>query len=334
MAAKLDFCDVLLVPNVSDLNSRAEVVLERTFKFKNGNELTVLPLVASNMDTVGTFSMAKSFRNFNALVALHKHYSDYVYVDNIFGEGINNVFFTVGIQEDERLRVKKCIRLPGTHKLLMLDVANGYIPALRESIQYYRETYPWLTICAGNVCSPEGVELLAKAGADIVKIGIGSGKMCNTRLKAGVGYPQFSLIEDCYSAADINGVYLMSDGGIENPGDIAKAFGAGADFVMLGSMLAGHDECEVKFHKENDEEVMTCYGMSSATAMSKYHGGVASHRTCEGRTLSIKRKGPVAQTMKDICGGLRSAGTYINAPSIDKFHENAKFIQVNRQVNH
>jgi GMP reductase len=331
---KLDFCDVLMVPQQSDLDSRSKVTLERTFTFKNGHSFTALPIVASNMDTVGTVSMAKAFRPFKALVALHKHYKDYVYVESIFGEQINNVFFTVGVQDTERDRVKKCVRLPGSHPLLMIDAANGYIPAMRESIRYYKDIYPWMVICAGNVASPEGVELLADAGADIIKIGIGSGKLCNTRLKTGIGYPQFSLIQDCRLAANEKKVYLMSDGGIENPGDIAKAFGIGADFVMLGSMLAGHEECEVAFHKEEDEEYMTCYGMSSSTAMGKYHGGVASHRTCEGRTLSIKKKGLVANTIKDICGGLRSAGTYLNASNLEEFSKKAWFIQVNRQVNH
>lgn len=336
MECKLDFCDVLLVPQNSGINSRSEVSLESTFYFKNGRTLVCTPIVAANMDTVGTVSMAKAFKESKAMVALHKYHPVSEHSNH------ENTFLTVGLAVDDRDKVAKVFNAKDAFNL-MIDAPNGYIPAMKSAIEYYRKTYPLAIICAGNVASPAGVKRLAGYGADIVKIGIGSGKLCNTRLKAGVGYPQFSLIVDCYSEmhykfdpndptfSKYDKVYLMSDGGANTPGDIAKAFGAGADFVMLGSMLMGHTECDVPV---NDNESMTCYGMSSDTAMNKYHGGVADYKTCEGRTVEIPFKGPVANTLKDIYGGLRSAGAYIGACKLSDFWRTAKFIQVQRQANH
>ena len=337
MKLGLDFCDVLMIPCKSDVDSRANVMLERTFTFRNGNTWTTLPIVAANMDTVGTFSMARAFQSTNASVALHKHYPIEEYVKNI-PTTPNNVFYTTGIQDEDRETTTRILESEELKEIgfnkLMIDTPNGYISKMIKTVEYYRKTYPNMIICAGNVASPEGVKMLADAGADIVKIGIGSGKLCNTRLKAGVGYPQFSLIQECVEN-NTSDVYLMSDGGINNPGDAAKAFGAGADFVMIGTMFAGHAESETEtYMSDNHREYTVIYGMSSSTAMDKYHGGVASHRTCEGRTMSVKFKGDVVDCLKDLCGGLRSAGTYLGASRIQDFSLTSSFIQVNRQVNH
>ena len=331
---KLDFCDVLMVPRASEIESRSEVDVLRTFEIR-GHVITVCPIVAANMDTVGTISMAKELKQYNMMTSLHKHYSNEEIANALYDNNLStHCFITVGIQEHDRTRVENIRKGRKDPFFLMIDAANGYIPSMRNAIKYYKDQYPMAIICAGNVASTEGVKLLADAGADIIKIGIGSGKLCNTRLKAGVGYPQFSLIQECAPIADEYNVYLMSDGGINNPGDIAKAFGIGADFVMIGSMFTGHDECEVNFSREGNLEYAVCYGMSSSTAMQKYHGGVADYRTCEGRTVSVPRKGKVEHTIKDILGGIRSAGTYINASNLEEFAINSSFIRVNRQVNH
>jgi GMP reductase len=334
LGVKLDFCDVLMVPRTSEIESRSQVDVNRTFEIR-GQIITVCPIVAANMDTVGTISMAKELKKYNMMTAIHKHYPDDEIAEALYNHNLGtHSFITVGVQEADRKRVDNIRKGRKDSFFLLIDAANGYIPSMRETISYYKNFYPMAIICAGNVASPEGVKLLADAGVDIVKIGIGSGKLCNTRLKAGVGYPQFSLIEDCASVASEYNILLMSDGGINNPGDIAKAFGIGADFVMVGSMFAGHDECEVPFSRDGDIEYAVCYGMSSNTAMNKYHGGVADYRTCEGRTVSIPRKGKIENTIKDVLGGIRSAGTYINAATLEEFVINSTFIQVNRQVNH
>jgi len=337
---KLDFNDVMIVPSYSTLNSRKEVYLERTFDFKNGKRIHVLPVVASNMDTVGTYSMYDKLNTAGMMTAIHKHYDIQTVLDFEFdhiGQQMYRMLHTVGIDDSEFEKMQDISRCyANTPSILMIniDVANGYIQAFHDTISKYRKEFPDAIITAGNVVTPEGVELLAKAGADIIKIGIGSSGACLTRAKTGVGYPQFSCIVDCLTAADNNGVYLMSDGGCTNPGDIAKAFCAGADFVMIGGMLAGHDESEVNFVKdENGNETCLIYGMSSETAMKKYHGGVRPHRTSEGRAVVIRRKGPVMNTVMDIMGGLRSCGTYIGAKQLDEFHDKARFIRVNRQLN-
>ena len=341
---KLDFSDVMIVPGISHLNSRKEVNLLRTFKFKNGVEFEVCPIIAANMDTVGTFSMLKRMEEHNMMVALHKHYSIEKYKEFFLfynGKSTFNYFITVGTSKEERVKFndiwqlrKKCNLNKDFPVLINIDIANGYIPALREAVEYYKRTYPNSIISAGNVCTPEGVRLLSDAGADIAKIGISGGSLCITRAKTGVGYPQFSMILECREEADKRGVYLISDGGCTCPGDIAKAFGAGADFVMLGGMLAGHDECEVEFYRnENGEEYCISHGMSSTTAMMKYNGNVPSHRTSEGRTVPIKAKGPVNNTLLDIEGGLRSCGTYIGAETLEKFAEKASFVKVYHQLN-
>ena len=335
---KLDFCDVMIVPKESNLNSRKEVNSIRKFEFKNGIKLNCCPIIAANMDTVGTFSMAKSLKSHEMMTCLHKYYTLDKYEEFFETHKSNNYFITVGSSEEERYKFNNIwnIRHRYTEEpiFINIDIANGYIPQLREAIKYYRKTYENSVISAGNICTPEGVRILANAGADICKAGIGSSGFCLTRQKAGVGYPQFSMILECQEEADKQGIYLISDGGCTCPGDIAKAFCAGADFVMLGGMLAGHDECEVEFYRnEHGEEYCFSHGMSSSTAMLKYNGNIPSHRTSEGRTVSIKAKGPVNNTLLDIEGGLRSCGTYIGAETLEKFAGRTNFVKVYHQLN-
>lgn len=334
---KLDFDDVMLVPKPSSLNSRKDVLLSRTFKFKNGKSISCVPIVAANMDTVGTFSMCNVLSKFNLLTALHKHYS-IERLQSFINTESSHFFYTVGIDDREFGKFYELYKCHKQHKnipiLLNIDIANGYISKMTDTVKKYRDMYPEIVICAGNVVTPEGINNLAKAGADIIKLGIGSGAMCLTRAKAGVGYPQFSCIVDCNEAADENDVYIMSDGGCKNPGDICKAFAAGSDFVMLGSMLAGHDESEVDFLiDENGSETCLVYGMSSDSAMQKYNGGDRNYRSSEGRSVILKRRGPIDNTIRDILGGLRSCATYINALSISEFPAQAEFVKVYRQLN-
>jgi GMP reductase len=180
-------------------------------------------------------------------------------------------------------------------KFICIDVANGYMQIFADFCAKVREAYPNITLIAGNVVSREVCEeLIINGRVDIVKVGIGSGSVCTTRLQTGVGMPQLSAILDCSDAAHgVNGM-IISDGGITVPGDIAKAFGAGADFVMCGSMFAGHDECDGKIILDKrGNKFKIFYGMSSESAMNRHHGGVANYRAAEGKTVKVPYKGPV-----------------------------------------
>jgi GMP reductase len=192
---------------------------------------------------------------------------------------------------------------------------------------------------------------LILSGADIVKVGIGPGSVCTTRIKTGVGYPQLSAVMECADAAHGLGGLVMADGGCTCPGDVAKAFAAGADFVMLGGMLAGHDQgggqVITKVFQTNELEVtmdgeqfkrefkqfVQFYGMSSKAANEKHFGGLKDYRAAEGKEVLITYKGNVSGTVQDILGGLRSACTYVGASQLKHLSKCATFVRVNRQVN-
>lgn len=219
-------------------------------------------------------------------------------------------------------------------KFICLDVANGYSEFFVEFVKKVRNAFPTHTIMAGNVVTGEMVEELILSGADIIKVGIGPGSVCTTRKKTGVGYPQLSAVLECADAAHGLGGHIISDGGCTCPGDVCKAFGGGADFVMLGGMLAGHDQCtgEVVV-KESGRKVKQFYGMSSATAMVKHHGGVAEYRASEGKTVEVPYRGDVELTILDILGGLRSACTYTGAGKLKELPIRTTFIRVTQQTN-
>lgn len=326
---KLDFTDVLIRPKRSRLKSRAEVNLVRTFKLPHcPKTLTGVPVIAANMDTVGTLNMAKALGEHQMFTALHKHYP----IEEIVKAAPPPAytFVTFGIEE---LAKTDAVfdKLKGFDKIC-LDVANGYTENFVDFIKRMREHYPDKVIMAGNVATPDMTEALILAGADIVKVGIGPGSVCTTRMMTGVGYPQLSAIIECADAAHGLSGLLCGDGGCKTPGDVAKAFAAGADFVMLGGMLAGHTEClledELARVKEGDTG-LSYYGMSSAAAMNKYAGGVAKHRAAEGRVQQIEYKGDVANAVQDILGGVRSACTYVGAASLKELSKRTTFVVKN-----
>ena len=322
---KLDFKDVLILPRNTDMQSRCEVSLERTFQFKYyPNKLTCVPIIASNMSTVGTVSMANALAAFKMLTVLHKYVTDFENVSREF------TFISCGITDVERVR--KCIVEHGFDKIC-IDVANGYMNELTRVISLFRTEFPHLLIMAGNVVTAERSIELIHAGADIVKCGIGSGSACLTRMKTGVGYPQLSCVMDSCLQIQNAGGLMVSDGGCSCPADICKAFGAGADFVMLGGMLGCHSESECEIIDSDSKPKMAMYGMSSKTAQEKFNGGMNEYRSSEGRSLFLDYRGPVKDTVMDILGGLRSCGTYIDAKNIDEFKTNANFIRVNQQIN-
>jgi len=333
---KLDFKDVLLKPKRSTLKSRSEVELVRTYKFRNsGQTYNGIPIMAANMDTVGTFEMAKSLYNQKAFTCIHKHYSveEWVAFGSDNPDIFDNIAISLGTGDADFDKTRKIIQmLPGI-KFICIDVANGYSEFFVEFVKRIRKEFPSKTILAGNVVTGEMVEELILAGADIIKVGIGPGSVCTTRKKTGVGYPQLSAVLECAAAAHGLGGHVISDGGCTCPGDICKAFGAEADFVMLGGMLAGHDQSGGETIERNGKKYKMFYGMSSATAMDKHHGGVAEYRASEGKTVEVPYRGDVTATALDILGGLRSACTYVGAGTLKEFSRRASFIRVTQQTN-
>jgi len=167
----------------------------------------------------------------------------------------------------------------------------------------------------------------------LLRLVLGLDRSAPPEKKTGVGYPQLSAVIECADAAHGLGAHIISDGGCTVPGDIAKAFGGGADFVMIGGMLAGHDECGGKTLEVDGKKVKEFYGMSSATAMKKHTGEVANYRASEGKHVLVPYRGPVDATVLDILGGLRSACTYVGASMLKHLTKRTTFIRVTQQTN-
>jgi len=334
---KLGFKNVLIRPKRSTLKSRAEVVLEREFRFlHSGQQWRGIPIIAANMDTVGTFEAAEVLAGFGLLTAIHKHYSPADWDDFLQDrdqEICERVMVSTGTGESDFNQLQKILEAHPLLRFVCIDVANGYAEAFAAFVSRVREAYPDRTIIAGNVVTGEMVEQLLLSGADVVKVGIGPGSVCTTRVKTGVGYPQLSAVIECADAAHGLGGRIISDGGCACPGDVAKAFGGGADFVMLGGMLAGHDESGGELVDRGGQQYKLFYGMSSTTAMEKYAGGVAEYRSSEGKVVEVPYRGPIAETIRDILGGLRSACTYVGAGALRELSKRTTFIRVMEQEN-
>ena len=368
---KLDFSDVLIKPKRSTLGSRKQVQLEREYTFRNyipedmsmeairpeSAQYSGIPIMASNMDGVGTFDMADKLADLGLFTCLVKTYSveqltQYFLETN--GTRREHVAMSIGITDDDIEKLNRVMKVAGI-KYLCIDVANGYSERFAGVVKEVRDKYPSLVIIAGNVVTGEMTEELILSGADIVKVGIGPGSVCTTRIKTGVGYPQLSAIMECADAAHGLGGHIIADGGCTCAGDVAKAFGAGADFVMLGGMLAGHDEGggevitkfygtdEVRYevgthlklenHVIEEKKFVEFYGMSSDTANTKHFGGLKEYRSSEGRTVQVPYRGEIKVTVQDILGGLRSACTYAGARKLKDLSKCTTFVRVNNQYN-
>jgi GMP reductase len=330
---KLDYKDVLIRPKRSTLKSRKDVDLKRTYKFRNsGKTWWGIPVMAANMDGVGTFNMAHELAKLDLFTCITKQNTPKDWY-NQFGQiPTDHVAISVGTNLEEYEKAKETI---ATCNLdwICIDIANGYSEHFVDFVRMVRKDYPKMNIIAGNVVTADMTQELILAGADIVKVGIGPGSVCTTRIQTGVGYPQLSAVIECADAAHGLGGHVIADGGCTCAGDVAKAFGAGADFVMLGGMLAGHDEGGGEICKMNGEHVLSFYGMSSTTAMKKHAGGVADYRSSEGRTVFIPYKGSVRATAKDILGGLRSTCTYVGAPTLKQLSKCTTFVRCTQQFN-
>ena len=334
---KLGFKDVMIRPKRSTLKSRSQVTLERKFTFLHSDVVwTGIPIMAANMDTVGTFEMAETLAKHNIFTAIHKHYflEEWTnFASKVDKNTLSNIAVSTGTGKDDSEKVKQILSEIPQINFICVDVANGYSEHFVNFVKKMRENHPNKVIIAGNVVTGEMVEELLLAGADIIKVGIGPGSVCTTRVKTGVGYPQLSAIIECADAAHGMGGQIISDGGCKTPGDIAKAFGGSADFVMLGGMLAGHEESGGKLIEKDGEKFKIFYGMSSETAMTKHAGGVANYRASEGKTVEIPFRGNVDDTIIDILGGIRSTCTYVGASRLKNLTKRTTFIRVQEQEN-
>ncbi|MDO6581351.1 GMP reductase [Photobacterium sp. 2_MG-2023] len=334
---KLGFKDVLFRPKRSTLKSRSQVELTRDFTFKHsGRQWSGVPIIAANMDSVGSFDMAKALAKHNVMTAIHKHYSveDWAsFIQENSADVLKHAMVSTGTSDADFQKTKDIMALTDELMFICIDIANGYSEHLVEYVEKVRKAFPDKVISAGNVVTGDMVEELILAGADIVKVGIGPGSVCTTRVKTGVGYPQLSAIIECADAAHGLGGQIIGDGGCTCAGDVSKAFGGGADFVMLGGMLAGHEESNGEIVEKDGQQFMKFYGMSSQSAMDKHSGGVANYRAAEGKTVLLPYRGPVENTIQDIMGGVRSTCTYVGAAKLKELTKRTTFIRVREQEN-
>ena len=333
---KLDYSDVLIRPKRSTLTSRFDVDLQRTYTFyHSGDEWTGVPIMSSNMDTTGTFDMHEELSSHSMItcIARHQNRDGKLWVQ---AKHRNYLCVMSGISDKEILEIVGVANTFPDVAFVGLDVANGYTINFVDSIKRLREHLPRATVIAGNVVTGDMVMELILAGVDIVKVGIGGGSVCTTRTKTGIGYPQLSAVIECADAAHGIGGHIIADGGCNSSGDIVKAFAAGADFVMLGGMLAGHDECdgELIFEDDNPEPVgMQFYGMASKTAMDRHGHPNREYRGEEGKTVTVPYRGSVKDTASDILGGIRSACTYVGAKRLKDLTKCTTFVKVNNTHN-
>lgn len=336
LETKYDFSDVLIQPTFSNIESRSAVRLEVEYKFKYSPlTLKCIPVMAANMDTVGTIPIMKELAKNGLFTCLHKFVSleDLVKERDFLCKHMDNFAISVGFSDKELNRLIEI----GKHidfKVICIDVANAYIGKFSGYCATIRNLFPDKIIIAGNVCTEEGVELLDKYGkVDIIKCGIGGGSACTTRIKTGVGVPQLSCALECSQYANRHGLKIISDGGITCPGDVSKAFGVGADFVMIGGQFAGHTQSPGEIIEQGGKLYKEFWGMSSQHAMNKNYGEMKSYRTSEGRHMKIPYRGDIQGTIEDYLGGIRSTCTYTGYEYLEMMIGNVKFNKVNKQYN-
>ena len=332
---KLDYSDVLFRPKRSTLKSRKDVDLNRKYNFKY-SKLTWrgTPIIASNMDGVGEINVAKKLTSHKVMTALTKQHT----IEQISSINKNTNFhksvaLSCGTSNDSYDRLNEILKKFPKFEFICIDVANGYSENFSNFVSNVRNKYPKKTLIAGNVVTADMTQELILSGADIVKVGIGPGSVCTTRIQTGVGYPQLSAVMECADAAHGLGAHIIADGGCTCPGDVAKGFGAGADFVMLGGMLAGHKEGGGEIIEKDGKKFIEFYGSSSEEANEKHYGGLANYRSSEGKKVVIPLKNSLDKTIRDILGGIRSSCTYVGAPSLKQLSKCTTFVRVNNQYN-
>ena len=332
---KLDYSDVLFRPKRSTLKSRKDVNLLRTYRFKySKNEWSGIPIIAANMDGVGELSVAEKLNEHGMITCLTKQHGVKKIKQNKNIKKIyQNIALSVGIKKEDFRNLDKVLKEFSFFKFICIDVANGYTEHFTNFIKSVRDKYPTKTIIAGNVVTADMTQELVLSGADIVKVGIGPGSVCTTRIQTGVGYPQLSAVIECADAAHGLGAHIIADGGCTCPGDVAKGFGGGADFVMLGGMLAGHKEGGGDIIEDKGSKYIEFYGSSSEEANEKHYGGLANYRSSEGKKVKILMKNSLDGTIRDILGGVRSSCTYVGASSLKQLSKCTTFVRVHNQYN-
>jgi len=328
---KLDYADVLFRPKRSTLHSRKDVELKRTYTFKYSNhQWSGIPIIAANMDGVGELEIAKNLAKFELMTCLTKqHDTKMIKRCSRIKEIYPHIVLSCGTGEEDYKRINNILKEYSFFEFICIDIANGYSDHFSKFVSSVREKYPTKTIIAGNVVTADMTQELVLNGADIVKVGIGPGSVCTTRIQTGVGYPQLSAVIECADAAHGLGAHIIADGGCTCPGDVAKAFGAGADFVMLGGMFAGHNESELPVVNGERE----FYGSSSDRAREVHGKSKSGYRGNEGRVITIPDRGPVKDTIEDMLGGIRSSCTYIGAIRLKDVPKCASFVRTNNVIN-
>lgn len=318
----LTFDDVLLVPSKSDVRSRKDPQLDGAVTKKRK---FALPLVSANMDTVTEFEMAIAMHRLGGLGILHRFMSvedQVAQVRKVLAAGAGPAAASIGVIQEERLRADALVQAGA--EILTLDIAHGHSVQMLEMLKWVKDRFPKIEVIAGNVATGEATAELIEAGADAVKVGIGPGSMCTTRIITGCGVPQLTAIALCAEAAEGSGVPVIADGGLRTSGDLMKAFAAGASAVMMGSMLSGTIETpgEIKNGRKQYR------GMASKSAQVSWRGGLPEGMAPEGETTSVAIKGHVKDVLSEIGGGIRSGMSYVNATSTAEIRDKARFIEM------
>lgn len=318
----LTFDDVLLVPSKSEVRSRRDPKL--TSKLTKNISLET-PVISANMDTVTETEMALAMNELGGLGILHRFVSTEAqlgFVRELKKKNVKNIAASIGVNEEDRPRALALIK-EGVN-IITVDIAHGHSIVMSETVKWLKDSNPEIQIIAGNVATPEATQDLITAGADAIKVGIGPGSMCTTRIITGCGVPQLTAIAMCAEVARPLGIPIIADGGLRTSGDLVKAFAAGASTVMLGSMLAGTLETpgEVKGGKKQYR------GMASRDAQVSWRGGVPEGMAPEGESTQLTVKGRVRDVIFEVCGGIRSGMSYLNSTSIEEISKNARFMEM------
>lgn len=361
-SVQLDFSDVLIKPRRSSIDSRSKVNISRDYKFKwCPIPITGTGIMQSNMGTIGNFEVSRKMLEQGLFACLHKHHNveDLVsFYKELFSNGDGTwrrCFLSIGLRDNGIEKLRTINKELGVQIGIKFDVPNGYIPQVKERVIELRKEFPEMFIMVGNVVTGDITEDLILSGADCVAVGIGNGAQCLTRRQTGCGRPQFSALVECSDAAHQVGGMVCCDGGITCPGDLGKAFGAGSDFIMIGSLFAGTDEADgeiitkwinngeydrflydigYKFEPHLEEKKFKqFYGMSSTLAQEKFGNGKPSYRASEGRVTLMPYVGSIDGVIEELLGGLRSTMTYIGAKNLKDIPKQSVFFKVHNQLN-
>jgi len=317
----LTYQDVLLVPQYSNIKSRSEVDISG--ELQSGLRLQ-MPIIASPMDTVSTSPMASAMDANGGMAIIHRYNSiedQCKHIECLPSDAI--VGGAIGMGGDFRERAESLI-LAGA-QVICVDVAHGHHSSMREALAWLKQNCSSsVHIMAGNIATLDGFNALADWGADSVRCNIGGGSICTTRVQTGHGVPGLHTIFDCATSENTGNVKIIADGGIKNSGDIVKALAAGADFVMVGSLLSGTDQSPGAIIQTKEGNFKYYRGMASRDAQVDWRGRVG---TPEGVSTKVPYKGDVNDVLEDLIGGVRSGLSYSGARTIEELQRKAKFVR-------